>query len=146
MKIGFSCLGLLLFTWRRVLINLRGYVWMKVEGLEERREIEKGRRTQTGAIRGSPYRRCDGLCVCISVQCIARQDSAIRRCAVSANTSVSLNAIRLCVIAWKRRSFEKRIAIRKDNLRIATRLSQLYEFFITFILLWFHTIILWFYI
>lgn len=24
------------------------------------------------AVRGSPYRRCDDLCACISVRCIAR--------------------------------------------------------------------------
>lgn len=58
---------------------------------ESRRLEERGRiavdehKRGLMAVRGSPYRRCDGLCVCISVRCIARQDSAIRRCALSAN-------------------------------------------------------------
>lgn len=51
---------------------------MKVQGLEGREEISRWTNTNGGwwAVRGSPYRRCDGLCVCISVRCIAI-DSAI---------------------------------------------------------------------
>lgn len=77
--LGLKCGLLLLFARQSLLVKSPGIRINVSRGLEGRRG-NRGRRTQTGAVRGSPYRRCDGLCVCVSLRCIARQDSAIRRC------------------------------------------------------------------